>query len=197
MKYYLLPQLARLSRCCSLLFAAGLLSLQVAAADQIRTIRLRNEVISTPPRAKLAAMAPGLAVQASASGLFLVQFDGALESGWKAELRSLGVDLVKYVPDDAFIAKFNGVPLPRIQALSYVRWVGPYRPDHKLHPRLAALAKAAPQTNAVLSITALISPQATPAEIAEARGLFSGTVSESRLRQGTFLRGNLATRQPE
>jgi len=128
-------------------------------------------------------MAVGLAAQVPASGLFLVQFDGAVEAGWKTELHSLGVELLKYVPDDAFIAQFNSVPPEKIQGLSYIRWLGPYRADYKVHPRLAA-AGALPQTNLVLATTVLISPQATPAEIAGVRSLFASVAHESRLRSG-------------
>jgi subtilisin family serine protease len=181
-----------LLRICSQLLAAGLLLAQVAtAASQTKTIRLRNETIITESRTNFAGLAQGLASQAPASGLFLIQLDGALTPAWQAELRSLGVELLKYVPDDAFITKFNNVPPGKVRALSYVRWLGPYRSDHKIHPRLAATARAKPQTNMVVAISVLISPQATPAEIAEVRSLFSTVVHESRLRQGTVLRGAL------
>ena len=111
---------------------------------ETKTIHLRTETISTESRTNAAALAPasGLAAQAPAAGLFLLQFEGTVTPGWQAELRTLGVELLKYVPDDAFIARFNQVPLDQVQALSFVRWVGAYRPDHKVHPRLAALAGA-------------------------------------------------------
>jgi hypothetical protein len=174
-----------------ILFAASLLLFHLAAAGQPRQIRLRNETISTPPRTDVAGMASGLAAQTAAAGLFLVQFDGAVEPAWRAELRSRGVELLKYVPDDAFIAKFNNVSLDKIRALSFVRWVGHYRPDHKVHPRLAAAARGALQTNQVVAVNVLIAPQATLGEIAEVRSLFSTIAHESHLRQGTYLRGNL------
>ena len=192
MKLSFLLRSTGLPRRCLHLFAAGLaFSLHISAAGQTREIRLRTGTISTPPRAKVAAMAAGLAAQAPASGLFLVQFDGAVEPDWRAELGSLGVELLKYVPDYAFIAQFNSVPPEKIQGLSYIRWLGPYRADYKVHPRLAAAAGALPQTNLVLATTVLISPQATPAEIGSVRSLFVSVAHESRLRQGTFLRGQL------
>ncbi|MCX6926517.1 MAG: S8 family serine peptidase, partial [Verrucomicrobia bacterium] len=163
------------------------------AAGQTRTIRLRNETILTEARTNSAGIAQpkALGAQGPAAGLFLIQFDGPPTAAWRAELRSLGVDLLKYVPDDAFIAKFNSVPAQQVSGLSYVRWMGPYRPDHKIHPRLAAAARAAPQTNLILVVNVLISPQASPAEITDVRSLFSTIAHESRLRQGTILRGDL------
>jgi hypothetical protein len=159
---------------------------------QAKPIRLRNEIIlPTEASAPGAAQAKSTLRQSPVSELALVQFAGTLTPGWQAELRSLGVELLKYVPDDAFIAKFNNVPPDKVRALSYVRWVGPYRPDHKIHPRLAVVARAAPQTNQVLAVNVLLSPQATAAEIAEVRSLLSNVAYESKLRQGTILRGNL------
>ncbi len=156
-----------------------------------KPIRLRNETIFTEYPTNAAAKAQGLAAQAPAAGLFLVQFQAAVTPAWQAELRSLGVELLKYVPEDAFIARFRNAPPGQVRALSFVRWVGPYRPDYKIHPRLAAAARATPQTNQTMEVTVVLSPRATPTEIAQVRALFPAVAQESRLRQGTFLRGTL------
>jgi len=163
----------------------------LASATETRQIRLRNETITTPPRTEGAAQAAGYAAQAPAAGLFLVQFDGTMQPGWQAELRSLGVELLKYVPDDAFITRFNKVPPARIRGLNYVRWVGPYRANHKVHPRLSAAAQAAAKTKEAVSVNTVVSPLATAAEIADVRSLFSAVVHENRLREGVFLQGRL------
>jgi hypothetical protein len=175
----------------SLLAAATVLACLCSAAAQDRHIRLRNETIRTQPRAGVAAMAAGLKAQTPAAGLFLVQFEGPVDPGRKAQLRGLGIELLKYVPDDAFIARFKDVRPDTVAALSYTRWLGPYRPDYKIHPRLAAAAQVIPQTNQVLSVTVLASAQATADELAQVRSLFSTIAHESRLRQGTFVRGQL------
>jgi len=180
-----------LSRSCWGLLTVGLFLFDFGAACQTREIRLRNETISTPPRTNAAAPARSLAAQPVGTGLYLLQFDGTLTSAWQEELRTLGVELLKYVPDDAFITKFNNVAPDKVGALSYVRWVGPYRPDYKIHPRLAAAARATPQTKPVLAVNVVISPLATPAEIAGVRSLFSSVAHESRLPQGILLRGQL------
>ena len=175
------------SSACSLVGIPLLLAL-LGSTTQAKPIRLRNETIVTESPASVAAQAPAQAqsapAQSPAAGLFLIQLESALTPAWQTELRSFGVELLKYVPDDAFVAKFNNVPPGKVRALSYVRWVGPYRSDHKIHPRLAAAARAAPLTNQVIAITVLISPHATPTELAEVRSLFSTIAHESRLRQG-------------
>jgi serine protease AprX len=179
---------------CDLL-AAGLVLLYFSAAGQTRQIRLRNETITTTPAVKLAPVArfqaQGLSAQTPASGLFLVQFESPLEPAKRAELHTLGVELLKYVPEDAFVARFNNVSPDQVAALGCVRWVGPYRPDYKIHPGLSAAARAASQSNQIVTVNILLSPDAKSAEIAGVRSLLSSVQHESRLRQGTILRGTL------
>jgi serine protease AprX len=189
----LLPLRECLSWICTRLLTAALLCSPFAADGQNRTIHLRTETIRTESRTNAAALAPArdMASQASASGLFLLQLENTVTPDRQAELRTLGVELLHYVPDDAFITRFNQVPLDKVRALSFVRWVGAYRPDHKLHPRLAALASAVPQTNQLVTVNVLIAPQTPSASLKQVRSLFSSVLHESQLRRGTIVRGSL------
>lgn len=112
-------------------------------------------------------------------------------------MRSLGVELLRYVPDDAFIARFKNVSPQTVQALSYIRFVGAYRPDHKVHPELVAAVSAMVQTNASGSVPVniLLSPTASEKEIGEVHNLLTRTHNESRLRQGVVLRGTVSAAQ--
>src|SRR6266496_6027876 len=83
---------------------------------QDKIIRLRNETIATPPKSA-AALQP-LAVEPPASGLFLVQFSDRVQPVWREQLRQMRVDLVRYVPDDAFIARFDSVSPGSVKQLS-------------------------------------------------------------------------------
>ena len=170
-----------------LLATAALLSCQLAACGQTKLIRLRNELISTPP----AGHAPASRLPPPASSLFLLQFEGHPEAGSRAALLAAGVRLLKYVPDDAFIARFEGVTPDTIRAMGFIRYVGPYRPEHKLHPRLAAAARQAEAANQDLDLSVLCAAKSAPAEMAQARSLFSLLHHETVLRQGAFLRGLL------
>jgi subtilisin family serine protease len=166
---------------------AGLfLGVAGAQAAGAKTIHLRNEAISTPPKAA-GALRPQV-VEPPATGLFLVQFNDHLQPDWREQLRRMGVVLFSYVPDDAFIARFNNVSPASVGALSFVHWVGPYRPEHKIHPRLVA---AAAQTNATVSVNILLSPLATAAEVATVRSRLAVVHHESHLRQGIVVRGEL------
>ena len=175
---------------CNLL-AVGVMLFSFAVLGQTKSIRLRNETISTPPKTNAAGITANLSVQNPAAGLFLIQFEGPLEPAAREELRSMGVELIKYVPDDAFITKFNNVSPNTVRALSFVRWVGPYRPEHKVHPRLSAIATAKLQSQQTVAVSILISPLATLAEINEAHSLLASVRHESHLRQGVILRGDL------
>ncbi|HZM06290.1 MAG TPA: S8 family serine peptidase [Candidatus Saccharimonadales bacterium] len=122
------------------------------------------------------------------SRLYLIQFEAHPLAAQRAVLQSLGVDLLKYVPDDAFIARLTNASPGQVRALNFVRWVGPYMVKHKIHPRLSA---ALQRTNAPLAVNLLLSPHATAGEVAQVRGLLKSVIHESRLRQGFILRGVL------
>jgi subtilisin family serine protease len=177
-------------RACGSLILVSLALSHFTASAQTKAIRLRNETITTLPATNSTRVSQ-VADQAPAAGLFLVQLEGHLQPVWQAELRSNNVEMLKYVPDDAFIAKFKNASPEKVRALSFVRWVGPYRPEHKVHPRLAAAAREAKQTNQPIAVNVLLAPGATVAEIAAVRSQFTSVVHESHLRQGIILRGTL------
>src|SRR6266404_1184641 len=79
----------------------------LGAQAQDKLIRLRNETIATAPKAAVALQA--VTVEPAATGLFLVQFNDRTQPAWREQLRQMRVELVRYVPDDAFIARFDGV----------------------------------------------------------------------------------------
>ncbi len=163
-----------------------------AAQGEPRYIRLRHGIIDTSQPDRPAAAAQPAAGAQAASGLYLVQFRDHLQPAWRAALAARRIELLQYVPDDAFVARLDGVSLPELRALPFVRWVGEYKPEHKLHGRVrAALAGAQPATHA---LTVLLSPLATPEEIARARGAFQAIHQQARHRFGIVLRGVVPSR---
>jgi hypothetical protein len=184
-------------RCGSTLagvFLAWWLCATVSTQAQDKVIRLRNEQITTAPpnRAQVfrAAQQPAPPV----SGLFLIQFTERFNPAWREELRARQAELLRYVPDDAFVARLSGARLEELRALPFVQWVGEYRPEHKLHGPLRELARARNATEAP-AVTMLFSPAATPAEILEARSRLTRVQEESKNRVGAVLRGRLAPGQ--
>ena len=158
----------------------------------MKPIRLRNGVIPAQASQPVTSQAKSALPQPPVSGLFLVQFSSPPGREEREQLAGLGVDLLRYVPEDTFVARLRGVSLDRLRAAPSVQWVGEYRPEHKIHPRLAAAARATVQTNQLVAVNVLIAPQATPGELAEVRSLFATITHESQLRQGIILRGALA-----
>jgi len=179
---------------CRLLIAGFIiLSGLAATAGGTKEIRLRNGFITTSLSAKTAAQAQALPPQTPASGLYLVQFENHLKPAERGQLRALGVRLIQYVPDDAFIARLDSVSPDTIRALSFVRWVGPYQANYKIQSRLAAEANSAlsKNQNAVTNISVLVSSSATAPELAGVKSLFVSIQHESDLHIGTILRGQL------
>jgi len=179
-------------RACATPLSLVLFWYSVFAEGEPSQIHLRNETILTSPGLNQSGAAALVARPDPTSGLFLIQFTGPLEPVWRTRLRSEGVRLLKYVPDNAYIAKFENVSVPGVSSLNFVRWVGAYRPELKIHARLAAAAKAAAVTNQNVRVSILLSSQATPAELTSVRLLLASISTESHLRQGTILRGELA-----
>ena len=162
------------------LFSFGL------ARGEGKSIRLRNEMILTPPAQT--SLASSQVESANGNHLFLIQFQEHPLAAQRAVLQSMGVDLLKFIPDDAFIARLTNASPEQVRALNFVRWVGPYLARHKIHPRLSAAVRRA---NAPLAVNLLLSPRATADELAEVRGLLASVIHESHLRQGVIVRGVL------
>src|SRR5438309_7686458 len=157
----------------------------VGVLAQDKVIRLRNETISTPPKA--GAVLQAQVAESPASGLFLVQFSNPLQPAWREQLRQMRVELVRYVPEDAFVAQFNGVSPGQVKRLSFVHWVGGYRSQHKLDARLKSEGNS--------KVRVLLSPQASARERALLRRSLRTLGHETRLRFGNLLQGEVTPRQ--
>lgn len=157
-----------------------------------KPIRLHNETLQ--PVAQRAATAATQSIPADS--LAIIQFAGTPSSVWRDQVEALGVQLLRYVPEDAFVADLNGVSPGQLQQLDFIAWIGPYRPDHKIHQTLASMASV---TNAQakashpqrIAVSVLLSPRAPAAPAETARRLLDRIDQESRLRSGTVLRGEM------
>ena len=147
-----------------------------------KPIRLRNPISATPSASPAAS---------PANGLFVIQFREALQPEWREQLRELGVNLTRYVPDDAFVAKFRNARPADISALSFVQFVSEYRAEHKVHPRLRAAQVATNQ----FDIALVLAPDITEGEAQQAKGQFNREPSEARLHSGRILRGSVSSAQ--
>lgn len=72
----------------------------------------------------------------------LIQADRPLLPEEKRQLRKIGVELLEYVPENAYIARARSTDLAEISALPFLTWVGPYLQYFKIAPELQALTHA-------------------------------------------------------
>ncbi len=161
-----------------------------SAEAQEKFIRLRNEVIATRPADRKAGFQQNLAAEGAVSGLFLIQFNERLHLAMRDALRAQRVELLRYVPDDAFIARLENVRLSDIKSLAFVRWVGEYRAELKMHSAVRVPQKGKPVGD-LSAVSILLSPQATPQEKAAVRKLMQSLQHESHSRFGGVLRGKI------
>jgi hypothetical protein len=70
-------------------------------------------------------------------GYYIVQFDGPIRTRQKKKLAKLGVQVLDYLPNFAFIVKMNGATRTAVESMQQVRWVGIYQPAYRLEPALA------------------------------------------------------------
>ncbi|MBX3747852.1 MAG: S8 family serine peptidase [Verrucomicrobiae bacterium] len=157
-------------------------------AAETKAIRLRNETIVTPPQAR--PLAPQRA-EAPASGLFLIQFDRPPSQALRAELADRGAHLLRYIPDDAFIARLHQAPLHELRALPGVRWIGEYRPDHKV----AAILRRWAALGSDLDIRLAVAPDVPPAELIALRKQLQRLERESASTFGRILQGRVSPTQ--
>jgi subtilisin family serine protease len=179
----------RNSAWCSFVVFFLLSALTVSVFAQTKPVRLRNETIQTTieaARGNVTAPEPS-----TATGLFLIQFTGSLRPEWRSELETMGMELLRYVPDDAFVVRMNGVPSGQVRQLSFIQWIGNYRAEHKLHRALQTNGPAAQRPSGPLPVTILLAPRTSSANLASTRGLMNSIFQESQLRFGTILRGNV------
>jgi serine protease AprX len=151
-----------------------------------KTIRLRNEHIPTAEKSEKRAETD----KGPRDGLFLIQFIGPAQSAWVEELRQRNVSLVRYVPDDAWIARASGVKLNAVEQLPFVRWTGAFRPEHKVHGGLRNKA-----ANNDVAVSVVLATDSAPQQLAGARGLMKTLLSESTSRFGRVWRGVIARDQ--
>jgi hypothetical protein len=160
-----------------------------ALAAEAKLIRLRNQVIPTEVAAQLdplTSAAPG----SSLSGIFLVQFKSPPAERERAALTILGVDLLTYVPDDAYLARCRGAKLDLVRTLPFVEWIGEYRSELRIHPALTKALAAQPAL-ASSQVAILVAPRSSPAEISQVRAALDSVVQESTIKSGTVLRGKI------
>ena len=114
--------------------------------DYMRSITLHAAPISTQAR-QVGAFS--LSPAATGSRLGLVQFAGPLKPEWGLELMSYGLQVVHYVPHNAFLVYGPAASLDALDKAAidqgHFQFIGAYLDAYKIHPRTLALQQALPQ----------------------------------------------------
>lgn len=179
---------------CNLLLA-GLFSIP-AQAD---LIRLRNRVIDTAAPATAEASRLAASAAALPPKLILVQFRAPLGETQREVLARAGVNLLRFIPDNAFLVRSESLSLADIRRLPFVAWAGPYEAGYKVHSDLRSLEIQNALTTATnsaaaaagLEVSIVLAPGTRPAELANLKRLLGRVDQETSLRFGAILRGRL------
>lgn len=81
--------------------------------------------------------APGLSVKTDCR-LFIVQFWTPPLEVFREQIAALGGRVHQYLPQHAHIVEMDAATKRQVEALPYVRWVGPFHPAYRLEPSLRA-----------------------------------------------------------
>lgn len=114
--------------------------------------------------------ASSLTTQSEDTGLYLVQWKGAVSESEKAKVAALGFSLLNYVPDDAFLAQGDAVAAAKASKLPFIHAVVAFEPGMKMEPELTQ--------NGIFSFTdkVLVSVQMSPTgDESAVRGLFTAS----------------------
>ena len=78
----------------------------------------------------------------SESSLHLVQFAGPIKPNWIEELEATGVEIINYIPNNAYLVFGQEHELARLSnwaaRTEYVQWDGEYKSEYKIDPATAA-----------------------------------------------------------
>ncbi len=118
-----------------MLLSATVLSISTGALAG--GIHLKTGTIDTD---SISAAKAASAQPAFGSGYYLIQLNESVTDSDKAALANAGVELIEYIPDDAFLARIEHSMLADVRRLACVKWIGPFKPEHKQSPALGSLS---------------------------------------------------------
>jgi len=75
-------------------------------------------------------LGPGTA--SNGKGYYVVQFGGTPTDEWLKDVGRLGIEILQYVPHQAYFVYGDGDAIARLADHSRVRWIGSYTPEQKL-----------------------------------------------------------------
>lgn len=99
----------------------------------------------------------------------IIQFGGAIKRAWMDALRTTGVEIVSYVPNNAYIIRGDGRQLARVAELDAgagadearpIRWMGRLEPSQKVDPAYTdEMLRSSPGAEVEVEIELIDSPE--------------------------------------
>jgi subtilisin-like proprotein convertase family protein len=117
----------------SLITPEGLDRIVLRGGKSINTLASENKEAQLPANLRQS--------KTSAEQFWLVQFAGPVKDDWLKELGANGLEVVQFLPSNAYVVWGNGAEinaLEKLTANSYVQWTGAYHPDYRLDPALVS-----------------------------------------------------------
>lgn len=157
---------------------AELLALPVAVRDEQDLIPINGYVLDTSDptatydRLPLELRRPdGTQLMAARiqprGGLYIVQFAGPVQDGWLAALKGTGVEVVSYLPMNAYVVRAKGNSAADLLNLksgnSFVQFLGDYEPAFRLSPSLQTLRRAPSDNTVDITVQVIDGPDAEQA----------------------------------
>ena len=138
--------------------------------------------LNEPP---VGTLKPGAETQ-TRGGYFIVQFGAVTTDDLLNSLRDAGVEILQYVPHQAFFVYGNSDAIAKVAGHSRVRWVGEYTVEQKNSPELDQFASEVKGENTTFDIAVFARESLT--EFAQsARGTLNARViGENRLPSNFF-----------
>jgi hypothetical protein len=128
--------------------------------DDFNVLLLRAGVIDTSSEANLFGLGKAAATDATNSSsataprqkerfkgsrLRLVQFAGPVKRKWLEELQRVGLEVIAYVPNNAYLVREDANSASRLDdsirtaqdvGEAFIQWQGDFKPEYKIHPAL-------------------------------------------------------------
>ena len=101
------------------------------------TVNLPGKRFEPVAEKQAGTISAGAETTPKGDGYYIVQFGVTATDELLDSLKATGVEILQYVPHQAFFVYGSGEAVARAASHSRVRWVGEFRPEHKISPVLS------------------------------------------------------------
>ncbi len=116
----------------------------IDTSDEVNFLGI-GKALTTDSTNSSSAAAPVQKERFKGSRLRLIQFAGPVKQVWLEELQRVGLEIIAYVPNNAYLVRENTNSASRLDAsiraaqndgVAFIQWQGDFKPEHKIHPAL-------------------------------------------------------------